>query len=406
MADRMQTDGDLAPDTVPMLVLLGVSFLISEDARLMCQEYQKALKERLSMMADVTVVAVPTCFTEKNVLFALRSAEVESHSAVGGGKDPNGDEDTREVGDKPLPPINRRSGGSGGGADGGESVHRPEPSFSENVLRSVVTNALEEVALRHEKSTDHLVSTLNKLVAYWSRERVMELMESLQNEREALLDTAKELEEVQRQLRDTKGVMETLRNHMKDISEKVGRTHDGEKDAASCDLSELAECVRDLESRLARALSEIPSKKQITLDIREELERVQKSFKSNLDQSLTRGLKEAQERQSRDLQQALKRHTSANGDERQLTQQCLQELPQKIQSAMETALKSVGQHAAGRTTGEEESPASQTSVLCEKLCRTIEAGQERMERALVNVISARANNDGVMGSQTHATGGG
>ncbi|RNF26238.1 uncharacterized protein Tco025E_01512 [Trypanosoma conorhini] len=376
----------LTTPRVPVLLLLGASFLIAEDAALMRQEYQKTLEQSLSPLADVAVVVVPTCFTEKNVLFALRSASIEAAGEAS--QEQQGYKEVHEEGGKVVPPSTLRRRGQDAGQLASESL-------SENVLRSVVANALEEVALRHEKSTDHLVSTLNKLVEYWSRERVIELMEGLQSEREALIDATKEFEHVQRQLRHTQEVMEALRTEVKSIGDKIEQRPTADAGAASGDMYDLVDCTRRLEERLAEYVSALPSKEQFSLDVREDLEDVQKTLLRQLDQTLSKKLKIMHEDQQRGLQQLLEGSSSGNEGGQQLTQRVLQELPERIESAMEKALKSFSQDSDERTRSvlerQQEVAHSQLSAFCDRLCQTVEAGQGRVERVVSELMSTKSD---------------
>ncbi|ESL11038.1 hypothetical protein TRSC58_01221 [Trypanosoma rangeli SC58] len=369
---------------VPVLLLLGASFLIAEDAKLMCQEYQKALQQSLSSLADVAVVTVPTCFTEKNVIFALRSASIDSGEEASQKKQSY--KEVKKEGSGVLPPVTLR-----------RSVQDVSPpsseSLSENVLRSVVANALEEVALRHEKSTDHLVSTLSKLVEYWSRERVIELMEGLQSEREALIDATKEFESVQRQLRQTQIVMEELRKEVGHIGDKIEQRQTGDCDAPSGVIDEVVGSTRRLEERLAECISAFPSKQQITLDVREELEDMQRKLQGHLDQTLSKHLQIMHEDQ-----RLLRESSVGNGGEQQLTQHVLQELPERIHNAMEKALKSFSQDLDDRTRSALESQQKmahlQLSAVCDRMCHTVEAGQGRVERTVTELLSRTLNGNG------------
>ncbi|RNF04857.1 hypothetical protein TraAM80_05058 [Trypanosoma rangeli] len=369
---------------VPVLLLLGASFVIEEDAKLMCQEYQKNLQQSLSSLADVAVVTVPTCFTEKNVIFALRSASIDGGEEASHRQQSN--MEVRKEGSGVLPPLTLRRCGQDA------SQHSSE-SLSENVLRSVVANALEEVALRHEKSTDHLVSTLSKLVEYWSRERVIELMEGLQSEREALIDATKEFENVQRQLRQTQIVMEALRKEVERIGDKIDQQQTGGDDVPSGVMNELVGSTRRLEERLAECMSAFSSKQQITLDVREELEAMQRKLQGQLDQTLSKHLRIMHEDQ-----QLLRESSVSNGGEQQLTQHVFQELPERIHNAMEKALKSFSQDLNERTRSALESQQKmahlQLSAVCDRMCHTVEAGQGRVERTVTELLSRKLNGNG------------
>ncbi|EAN88573.1 hypothetical protein C3747_18g368 [Trypanosoma cruzi] len=378
----------ITKNRVPILLLLGAPFLIAEDAQLICEEYQKALQESFSSKADVTVLTVPNCFTERNVLFALRSASIDDGADATKGHQQYKKE--RGKWSELLTPSSVRHCGQ-------DAVQRPSESLSENVLRSVVSNALEEVALRHEKSTDHLVSTLNKLVEYWSRERVIELMEGLQGEREVLVDATKEFGNVQQQLRNTRSAMEALQRDMKSVNDKIERFQRGAGGVPSGDTSAILESTRALEARLAESLCALPSKQQISLDLREELEDVQRNLQRHLDQTLSKKLKTMHEDQQHDLQQLLKESSGGNGND-QLTQIILQELPQRIQTAMERALSSFSQNSDERTRSllesQQKAAQRQISALCDRLCDTVEAGQGRVVRTVSELLSTKLDGHG------------
>ncbi|KEG08639.1 hypothetical protein DQ04_06741000 [Trypanosoma grayi] len=372
----------LSTDRVPMLLFLSASFLVGEDADLLCKEYQKTLQARLSEVADVTVMIAPSCFTEKNVLFTLRTAAVDREGNTGEPREQqyHGREDELP----PTPGLLRR--GEAGSA-------HTMASLTEDTLRCVVTNALEEVALRHEKSTDHLVSTLKKLVEYWSRERVIELMEGLQSEREVLQDVMKEFGDIQQQLRNTQEAMKALRVNVQSIDDKMESSSRKSTSVSVNDTAVLTKTIGSLEKRMAESLSTMPSKQQIALDLREEMESLQKGLQEGFDHALSKNLKNMHEEQQRVLQNALQRNTSTDEKTQQLMQQTLQELPERIQTGMEKALQSFSVNSDGQTARMLESHRKLTDVqvseLCEKMCKSVEEGQTRIERAVVGLLSAK-----------------
>ncbi|KAH9589328.1 hypothetical protein LSM04_006659 [Trypanosoma melophagium] len=370
---------------VPVLLLLSAPFLIGDDASLLRQEYQKSLQSNLLEVADVTVLMAPHCFSEKNILFALRTTEVSNRHRT--------DEVQETEAESTFPfPGRLRSYYKEEEEEKKKVVHN---TVNEETLRSIVTSALEEVALRHEKSTDHLVSTLNKLVEYWSRERVIELMESLQNEREVLLDATKEFADVQRQLSGTNEVLKELKSGVQSIEKEVKHSNNG----AGVDNVAFTKSVGLFEKRLNESISSMPTKEQMSLDLREELEDLRKNLQRDLDQSLTQRLFSLRKEQQKDLEQTLQKSKGANSSEEEVMGRVLQELPNRIQHAMENALQVFTKHSDERTllvlNKQQEIVNSQVTALCGKMCEKVEKGRRNFERSVMNLLKKKLEHGGI-----------
>ncbi|KAG8344832.1 hypothetical protein TRVL_04332 [Trypanosoma vivax] len=363
-----------AAKPVPVLVLLSASFLINEDAHLLCEEYQKTLRERLSTLADVTVTVAPMYFTEKDILTAL-------HTSSDGKSEKEGNEDGWRA--QMYADTN----------DASSIMSRriqANSSITESTIQKVVTKAMEDVVKGQEKSAERINKALERLTTYWSRERVVELMDSLKGEKEILRSVAKEMGDTQQQVRKSQESVTTIQSHVQALSDKLEKIGNSPSAAQGVDNDAFVRSLEDLKTRLTNYLSALPTKQQLSHEMKESMETAKKSLQNVFDQSLQASVKSIQAHQQQSITTVLREQADATSKEREITQNAIQELPKNIQNGMEKALLVLNQrsdekmvHALGE---QQKLMNTKLSDVCNSVNKIIESGHERIERSLQSLL--------------------
>nr|CCC52459.1 conserved hypothetical protein, fragment [Trypanosoma vivax Y486] len=363
-----------AAKPVPVLVLLSASFLINEDAHLLCEEYQKTLRERLSTLADVTVTVAPMYFTEKDILTAL-------HTSSDGKSEKEGNEDGWRA--QMYADTN----------DASSIMSRriqANSSITESTIQKVVTKAMEDVVKGQEKSAERINKALERLTTYWSRERVVELMDSLKGEKEILRSVAKEMGDIQQQVRKSQESVTTIQSHVQALSDKLEKIGNSPSAAQGVDNDAFVRSLEDLKTRLTNYLSALPTKQQLSHEMKESMETAKKSLQNVFDQSLQASVKSIQAHQQQSITTVLREQADATSKEREITQNAIQELPKNIQNGMEKALLVLNQrsdekmvHALGE---QQKLMNTKLSDVCNSVNKIIESGHERIERSLQSLL--------------------
>nr|CCC94559.1 unnamed protein product [Trypanosoma congolense IL3000] len=356
---------------IPVLLLLSAPFLIGEDARLLCEEYQKSLQKQFSTAADITVIVAPACYTEKNVLYALSTAQEGSREEPPGKRRPN----------DPPQALN----------------HTPSPgepastSLSETVLREIVSTTMEEVALRHEKSTLDLSSAVKQLLKSFPPDRIANVVNEPQGESHPLLDATKGLDEIQQQIRGTKEVLDKVQKDVTTMVKHVKTSDHSEEGAVpTIRINELHKVLEALKDKVVEFNNATPTTQQLSSEMREVLFDVSNSLRETLSQSLQQGFRNMQDQQESQLSVALKEYTLNSTKERALTEQTLRDLPQNIQNAMEKALLTLtwrtDENTARVLEDQQKLVDAKVSAMCETLSETVERGNERLRDTLTNLL--------------------
>ncbi|CBH16806.1 hypothetical protein, conserved [Trypanosoma brucei gambiense DAL972] len=367
---------------VPLLLLLGAPFLFGEDARLLCEEYQKSLRSQIPAISEITIIVAPACYTEKNILFALNTAQEGRKSSCEASRNEPHQKQHRH--DEPPSALANLSSGEG-----------TNSSLSENVLRDIVSTAVEEVTQRHEKSTRDLSGAVKQLIECLPRDRLVNLIDNLEEERLALLETTKGLGEIRQRVRGTQETLDTMHKEVVGMASKANAPNVSGNIGSAADVIELCKAVETLKGRIADCANPVPIKQQLSFEIRETLGDLKRNLQDTFNQSLQVGFKNIQDQQQSQLTVALREYASESARERALTEQTLRDLPKNLQSAMEKALSTLTDRNDRKTAEvfveQQKLVDTKVSAMCDALGRTVEKGHDRLRDTLTDLLQRNPN---------------